>query len=366
MRWRTLFALFVAAWLLPAPASAQQLLLQLRSAQSIPVPPVEINFATNIAVKSGVTSTAASLLTVARAQTVNTTDLLPSSRPTPVGSINQFAANTPRLTPSLGLLVEGTRTNLLINATAPATQSPSLAASTAYTLWINGSGSAAVTANATCGAGTASQGNPYSFTTTATAGTCTVTPSGSVNAFQLEAGVAGSSLIVTAGASAARNADVVTMTSPAAVGAAYTLLTAVTFNMPIGFTANQLHVQMDDGTNTNITRGLRVAASGSLTATNSGTNGVGGQNPLVPIDANALAKQGISVQANAQASNVRGSNEALTVSGLAFTPFNGFTSLRFGGSATANQLPCYCYIARFQQWPTRALTPAQLKQLTRP
>jgi hypothetical protein len=113
------------------------------------------------------------------------TDLLYSS---PSGaSFNTFAANTPRITPGVGLLVEQARTNLLANSGSPATQTtPSLATGT-YVLWVNGAGSATMSAGTATGCGTsaATQGTKVSFTISV-AGTCVVTVAGSLNEFQLE------------------------------------------------------------------------------------------------------------------------------------------------------------------------------------
>lgn len=108
----------------------------------------------------------------------------------------------------LGLLLEGARTNYLLNSTAPATQTTGSLGTGPYTLWVEGAGSAAVAgAGATItGAGTATEGSSVHFTVTV-AGTVTVTKTGTLTAFQLENSLFPTSLIVTAGATATREED---------------------------------------------------------------------------------------------------------------------------------------------------------------
>jgi len=134
------------------------------------------------------------------------TDLLPTS---PSGySYHTYSNNTLTLSPGFGVDIFETRTNQLFNSAAPVTQTTGSLATGTYTLWVNGSGSATMSlgTGVGCGVATASQGVPVNFTITV-AGTCIVTVSGSLNAFQLELGVFGTSLIVTAGATGARAAD---------------------------------------------------------------------------------------------------------------------------------------------------------------
>ena len=161
---------------------------------------IDLGFATN----QYFGCTPATCLTITRAS--SKTDLLPSAGAG--ATYNTFSNNVFAITPGVGLLIEEARTNQLLNSTAPVTQTTGALAATAQTLWVNGSGSATLSNGTATGcAGTATNGTPITFTPTA--GTCTVTVTGSLNAFQLEAGAFGTSLIVTAGATATRAADLV-------------------------------------------------------------------------------------------------------------------------------------------------------------
>lgn len=134
------------------------------------------------------------------------TNLLPSS---PAGfAFKTFPNDTAAIALGQGFIMEGASTNLFLNSTVPVTQTITLPATGSYTLWVNGTGSAAVTAGtATCtGLGSATNGTPKTFSCTV-AGTVIITKTGTLNAAQLEAGTFGTSLIVTTGSTASRIAD---------------------------------------------------------------------------------------------------------------------------------------------------------------
>lgn len=99
-----------------------------------------------------------------------------------------------------GLLLEPFRVNLLLNSTVPATQTVAVSIGTDYVLSVSGAGSADIS-----GVGSATQGAPLAFT--AATASLDVTVVGSLDAFQLEAGQAPSSLIETLGTSESRDAD---------------------------------------------------------------------------------------------------------------------------------------------------------------
>lgn len=151
------------------------------------------------------------------------TDLLSTS---PQGaSFNTFGANTLRITPGKGLLIEEARTQFLANPGAPATQTTaSLSSAAAYILWVNGPGSAVVsagTATPTSSNGTsltAVQGKIAMFQIN-TNGTVVITVNGTLNQFQLENDNNGAGLPTSfISAIGTRDADVVTTTTAHTIG----------------------------------------------------------------------------------------------------------------------------------------------------
>lgn len=165
----------------------------------------------------------------------------------------------------LGLLIEEARTNYLLNSLAPATQTTESLGTGTYTLWVAGTGSAEVAANTATmtGAGTATEGSPVTFTVTG-AGTLDVTVTGSVSAFQLENGVFPTSLIVTAGAAAARAADLAAIAAVApwfnaAEGTLYAEASILGYNA----TAGHSILSITDGTNTERIEAAFVRVAGS-------------------------------------------------------------------------------------------------------
>ena len=319
----------------------------------IPAAAVDLNFYRS----SAAAALAASQITVTRAQTVNTTDLLPTS---PVGYAYQtFAANTPRITPLLGLLSEGSRTNALINSTAPATQTVAVAVGN-DTLWVNGAGSATISPGTATGcAGTATQGNPVTVAISA-AGTCVVTVTGSLNAIQLEAGTFGTSLIVTAAAPAVRNFDNIVVTSPPAIGNAFSEYVHANFNVADGVGANQASISVDDGVSPHAQL-FRFITNSALATT--GTNGVASQGSGMQLHQNVPGKHAATVATNLQTSTQDGANPGFSVA--AYTPPTGLIVTRMGGNVTGNAQACFCYIMALKVWPTTALTMSQLQQVTR-
>ena len=164
------------------------------------------------------------------------------------GNVVQFASGELRRTDK-GLLIEGARTNLFLNSAVGVTQGVTVAAA-AHTLSFRGTGTITLSGTSTAGplVGTGVN-NTVSLTFTPTAGTLTLTVSGSVTNVNLEAGAFASSWIPTTGASVTRNADVLTISSP---GVNYPLsifaeIVRVVEAGPLGATA-EIIAQIGDGT----------------------------------------------------------------------------------------------------------------------
>ena len=262
--------------------------------------------------------TLSSCLSITRAS--QKTNLLPSSASG--FAYTTFANNTLAITTGLGLLIEESRTNQLLNSAVPATQTTGSLGTATYTLWVNGSGSATMSAGTGtgCGTGVASQGTPVNFTITV-AGTCTVTVSGSLNAFQLEAGAFGTSFIVTTGAAGTRNADnilaagLLLSTLQGAQGTEY-----VAANLE-GVTAGA-GVPLIEGDNSN-TFGMR---SNNLSGANGGSF-------LRNVTNLCVASGGFSVGANQKMiGSWKQSNYALSLNGAAVVTSSNAAALNNAGA----------------------------------
>lgn len=163
-----------------------------------PVPTLDLNFLTMVTLDPRITYTR-----TGNASLINSSGVMT----TVAANVPRFDFNPVTLAPE-GLLVEPNATNLLINSATLVTQSVTVAAS-AYTLSFYGSGTVVLsgTASATV-VGTGAYPSRTTFTFTPTAGTLTLTVTGTVQWANLELGTRASSWIPTTGASAQRGGDI--------------------------------------------------------------------------------------------------------------------------------------------------------------
>jgi hypothetical protein len=204
--------LLVAQRALTVPGWAKDALW--RRAQAIP--PLDLRFADNKSLVDAVTGQ--QLVTFTRASSGTFVDSAGVSQ-TATNDVPRFDHN-PTTGESLGLLVEEQRTNLLLNSATLSTQSVTVTA-VAHTLSFTGTGTITLTGVSTAGplVGTGTgEANRVSLTFTPTAGSLTLTVSGTITNAQLEAGAFRTSYIATTGSAATRSADVASITGSAFSG----------------------------------------------------------------------------------------------------------------------------------------------------
>jgi hypothetical protein len=312
---------------------------------------LDYNFADGTYRQTGVPACAsfATCVTFTRAQTgvgMLTTNLVYAS---PSGfAYTTYAADVPRVVPGGGILIEGQSVNRLLNSAVPATQTTASLATGTYALWVNGTGSAQATAGTAVGTGfggtPASQGAFKAFTITS-AGTVTVTVTGSLNAFQLEVNTYPTSFILTAGAVGTRGSEVATVTSAPTIGSAYSFLCHGTPLFPV--TVNQTLASISDGTTVNFVYCRRLITTGKLalqltagTLTDAGAGIVGGGSGKIALAANATTPE-----------EAAAFNSGDLQSGAAALP-PGLNTIKIGAQGN-NNVPWFGYISRIAFWPTR-------------
>ena len=201
------------------------------------------------------------------------------------GLIQSAAINIPRFDHTSagvcrGLLIEESRTNLVFPSDALTTQTRTVTA-VAHTLSFYGTGTVILsgTHSATV-VGTGAYPTRTTLTFTHTAGSLTLTVTGSVNQAQLEAGSFATSYIPTTTASVVRSADVCSIS-----GANFTgfynpiegsLATSVIFNAPAANATTQAIVDINDTTTANRLRLFRANTNGfgNLANTSNSTQNV--------------------------------------------------------------------------------------------
>ena len=287
----------------------------------------------------------------------------PASYQDASGVIQTAAVNQPRWDYAggslRGLLIEEARTNLLLNSATLGTQSVTVTAQ-AYTLSFYGTGTVTESGAATGALVGTGAGQRVTQTFTPTAGTLTLTVTGSVLNAQIEVGGFVTSWMPTAGASATRAADIATMPTGSWFSPGAGTFMAE-FMALYGSPTQGGILLVDDGTATNQ---AFIAYLSPDYIYDSGTIGGTSQLGLVP--------GGIHINGLAQRSAFRyggglwaGATSGVVAAGTgSAVPFNA-TRLAFGTnvSTALDQWKLNGHIRRVPFW-NRALSDAELAQVT--
>ena len=179
---------------------------------------------------------------------------------------------------------------------------------------------------------------------------------------QLEAGTFATSPILTTTATVTRAADVVTVTTPPALGSAYTLFGKGTPNAPNSGLSNnpQSLFQLDDGSGNNRVQLSRRNVTGDYAAMNITTGGVA---TITNSDASWLSRasgrQAVAVAVNDQAMSFNGTAIVTSVSALPIAP----NALRIGTNQSG-AVQWNGYIERIALWPGTRLSNNNLQRIT--
>lgn len=270
------------------------------------------------------------------------------------GEIVQFASGELRRT-DRGILLEGARTNLFLNSATGVTQDVTVAA-VAHTLSFRGTGTITLTGTSTEGPLVGTGANDrVTLTFTPTAGTLTLTVSGSCTNVQLEEGSAASSWIPTAGASVTRAAD--SLTATAGVSYPLTLFAEIERSTDAG--AIEFFAHVDTGSDTE-RAGVGINASDLSRAAMS----AGGVAQASVTVAGALAigtPYKVAAAFNTNRVQVCFSGTLGTEDTSATLPTNP-TLVRFGVNATLIS-PTFAYLRRIAVFNS-ALSDANLQTIT--
>lgn len=255
----------------------------------------------------------------------------PSANATAVGvdnvTLDFYAQDVPRYQGSARrLLLEGARTNLFLNSAVGATQNVTVTA-VAHTLSMYGTGSITLSGASTAGPlnGTGAN-NRVSLTFTPSAGTLTLTVTGTCTRVQLEVGAFASSYMETAGASFARGADVATASLTSlgipASGACTVLGTSMIAQNPAAGTTSSI-VIIDDATNNN--RFILRAISPATLVINRVKGGVAvGDTSVGTFALGTLFRWGVAIGADGRMAASINGNAAVTIAADALSNLSVF------------------------------------------
>lgn len=271
------------------------------------------------------------------------------------GTLSEFASGALRIG-SRGLLIEGERTNLFLNSAVGVTQTVTVVSGNVHAVSFRGTGTITLS-GAFVGSLVGTGANDFVsliFTTTTTSLTLTIT--GDVRNVNLENALSSSTWISTAGASATRNGDVLTVSSPSVD---YPLTLWIEYERAVDSGTAVTLFRVDDGTASE--RAILGINPSDLARALVADGGITQADITV---AGALAVNTFYKHAGAFATNrvqvcrggVLGTED--TVATMPATP----TALRFGSGETGINQP-FVYIRRAAIFNT-ALSDANLQAVT--
>lgn len=275
------------------------------------------------------------------------------------GALQSAATDVPRFDYDasgnpLGLLVEASRTNLLLNNATLSTQSVTVAASQ-YTLSFYGTGTVTLSGVSTAGplVGTGAANRvPLTFTPTAGSLTCTV--SGTVTNAQLELGAFASSIIPTTGTAATRQLDLakITTLTPWFNAAAGTIVVQFSLRAASG---TQTVWSLDDGTGNE--RYTLRANAGTLGMFVNDGNVQQALLSLGSVSANTTYRVAFAYAVNDFAASINGAAAVVDTAGTLPT----VTQLVIGSRISGTE-PLFGWVGSLSCWPYR-IPNAQLQTL---
>lgn len=287
----------------------------------------------------------------------------------PTGSLADLATDVPAIDYDpitkavLGLQIEGARTNLLLNSDSLSTQSVTVTAA-AHTLSFYGTGTVTLSGASVAGPLTGSAAFPTRSTLTFTpsAGTLTLTVTGTVQYAQLELGAIPSSYIPTAGATVTRAQEVckiATTLFPATATGPYTIFAKGIMPLTNASEANRVIASLSTGAFSESRYILRIA-SGAVYANNvvaSSANSVVGNVVVSPLASIRAAARFDLNNNNAAINGTLGTNDTTCAHPSAPTQLN------IGNLVDAGSNHFMGWIQQIAVIPV-ALTNAQLQAVT--
>lgn len=318
----------------------------------LPSPALSLNFIESF-------TSAMSRLTFTRASSASYFDAAGAMQ-TATTSVPRFDTNPTTLVPC-GFLIEESRTNLLLGSAAPVTQNCTVAA-TPYTLSFYGTGTVTLSGVSTAGplVGSGAYPTRSTLTFTPTAGTLTLTVSGTVEYANLEPGSFATSWIPTTGATATRAADVCSaLTSSFAFNAAAGTLVSTFTPYALGGSDREV-ANIGDGTAANFISVFISSASGKVASGAMFTSGAnqGRIDAAAAFAANTLTKAAYAWAASDRA--ISGNGGAPGTSATASIPT--VTTLTVG-SRPGGTVPYNGWISSLSYYPSR-LSNTSLQSLT--